>query len=50
MEYYRQLRKAALRTRRKFLYETNVGAGLPVIENLQNLIKAGDKLVAFSGR
>ena len=49
MEYYRQLRKAALRTRRKFLYETNVGAGLPVIENLQNLIKAGDKLVAFSG-
>ena len=49
MEYYRDLRRAALKTRRKFLYETNVGAGLPVIENLQNLIKAGDKLVAFSG-
>ena len=35
--------------RRKFLYETNVGAGLPVIENLQNLIKAGDRLQAFNG-
>ncbi|MFC3914984.1 bifunctional aspartate kinase/homoserine dehydrogenase I [Pseudaeromonas sharmana] len=47
--YYRELRKTALLTRRKFLYETNVGAGLPVIENLQNLIKAGDKLQAFNG-
>ncbi len=49
MEYYKELRRAALKTRRKFLYETNVGAGLPVIENLQNLIKAGDNLVAFNG-
>lgn len=49
MDYYKDLRRAALKTRRKFLYETNVGAGLPVIENLQNLIKAGDKLVSFSG-
>lgn len=49
MDYYRKLRRSALATRRKFLYETNVGAGLPVIENLQNLIKAGDKLVEFSG-
>lgn len=47
--YYRELRRTALLTRRKFLYETNVGAGLPVIENLQNLIKAGDKLQAFHG-
>lgn len=49
MAYYRELRKTAQLTRRKFLYETNVGAGLPVIENLQNLIKAGDKLKAFDG-
>ena len=49
MAYYRELRKTAQLTRRKFLYETNVGAGLPVIENLQNLIKAGDKLKAFAG-
>jgi len=49
LAYYRELRRTALLTRRKFLYETNVGAGLPVIENLQNLIKAGDKLKAFAG-
>ncbi len=49
LSYYRDLRRAAMKTRRKFLYETNVGAGLPVIENLQNLIKAGDQLKAFSG-
>lgn len=49
MEFYKALRRTAQQTRRKFLYETNVGAGLPVIENLQNLIKAGDRLRAFDG-
>ncbi|MCC4263690.1 bifunctional aspartate kinase/homoserine dehydrogenase I [Oceanimonas baumannii] len=49
LDYYRELRRSARATRRKFLYETNVGAGLPVIENLQNLIRAGDQLKAFGG-
>ncbi|MDV2858315.1 bifunctional aspartate kinase/homoserine dehydrogenase I [Oceanimonas sp. AH20CE76] len=49
LDYYRELRRSARSTRRKFLYETNVGAGLPVIENLQNLIRAGDQLKAFGG-
>ena len=31
MNYYHQLRQAAAGSRRKFLYDTNVGAGLPVI-------------------
>ncbi len=31
MDYYHQLRYAAEKSRRKFLYDTNVGAGLPVI-------------------
>ncbi|QHM73952.1 bifunctional aspartate kinase/homoserine dehydrogenase I [Mixta intestinalis] len=47
--YYQQLRSAAEKSRRKFLYDTNVGAGLPVIENLQNLLNAGDELISFSG-
>ncbi|MGD8108020.1 bifunctional aspartate kinase/homoserine dehydrogenase I [Pantoea sp. FN0302] len=47
--YYQQLRAAAAKSRRKFLYDTNVGAGLPVIENLQNLLNAGDELISFSG-
>lgn len=47
--YYQQMRAAAEKSRRKFLYDTNVGAGLPVIENLQNLLNAGDELIKFSG-
>lgn len=49
MEYYCQLRKTARAKHRKFMYETTVGAGLPVIENLQNLIAAGDELDHFNG-
>ncbi|MGF1725979.1 bifunctional aspartate kinase/homoserine dehydrogenase I [Photobacterium nomapromontoriensis] len=49
MAYYQQLRQAARSTRRKFMYDTTVGAGLPVIENLQNLLAAGDELSRFSG-
>jgi len=48
-QYYQQMRAAAAKSRRKFLYDTNVGAGLPVIENLQNLLNAGDELLRFSG-
>ncbi len=47
--YYHQLRDVARSSRRKLMYETTVGAGLPVIENLQNLISAGDELERFSG-
>ncbi|MGR5538363.1 bifunctional aspartate kinase/homoserine dehydrogenase I [Vibrio campbellii] len=49
MTYYHQLRDVARSSRRKLMYETTVGAGLPVIENLQNLISAGDELERFSG-
>ncbi|MCK8421192.1 bifunctional aspartate kinase/homoserine dehydrogenase I, partial [Erwinia amylovora] len=48
-KYYQQMRTAAAKARRKFLNDTNVGAGLPVIENLQNLLNAGDELISFSG-
>lgn len=48
-EYYQALRVAAQKTQRRFLYETTVGAGLPVIDTLQNLIKAGDQLERFEG-
>ncbi|MBD1390591.1 bifunctional aspartate kinase/homoserine dehydrogenase I [Neiella sp. HB171785] len=47
--YYKALRETALRKRRQFLYDTNVGAGLPVIDNLQSLLNAGDQLKTFSG-
>lgn len=49
LSYYRELRQVAQRNRRRFLYETTVGAGLPVIDTLQGLLNAGDELVAFEG-
>ncbi|MBD3586151.1 bifunctional aspartate kinase/homoserine dehydrogenase I [Salinimonas sp. HHU 13199] len=49
IDYYRQLRKTALKTNRQYLYETTVGAGLPVIDNLQKLFSAGDVLHRFEG-
>ncbi|MBO7486650.1 MAG: bifunctional aspartate kinase/homoserine dehydrogenase I [Spirochaetaceae bacterium] len=49
MDFYKQLRVTANKMRRRFLYETNVGAGLPIIDTLQNLFKSGDKLTGFYG-
>lgn len=48
-EYYAAMRETALRQKRQFLYEATVGAGLPVIDNLKNLIYAGDELLRFKG-
>ncbi len=46
---YRDLRRASEILQRKFLYETNVGAGLPVIETLRNLLRGGDRVMRFDG-
>ena len=48
-DYYLQLQKHSIKTHRQFNYETNVGAGLPVIDTFRNLLKAGDALVKFEG-
>lgn len=44
-----ELHSTAMRNNVKFLYETNVGAGLPVISTLKNLIDSGDKIIEISG-
>ena len=49
LAYYREMREAAAKNFRKFLYETNVGAGLPVIDTMQSLIRSGDELETFEG-
>ena len=49
LEYYHQMQQMAAKQQRRFLYETNVGAGLPVIDNLQSLLRAGDELLQFEG-
>jgi aspartokinase/homoserine dehydrogenase 1 len=48
-DYYKAIRAKANEKRRRFLYETNVGAGLPIIDTLQNLYSSGDTLVGFFG-
>lgn len=42
--YYQQLKTSAREYNAKFLFETNVGAGLPVIGTLKDLISSGDKI------
>lgn len=49
LPYYRALRETAARNYRKFLYETNVGAGLPVIDTMVGLMRSGDRLQVFEG-
>lgn len=46
---YLQLKRAAMQAGVKFLYETNVGAGLPVIRVLQDLKDSGDKVYKIEG-
>ena len=42
---YKELKQRALKHGVKFLYETNVGAGLPVISTLNDLRLSGDKII-----
>ncbi len=45
LENYKALKKLAYKRGVKFLYETNVAAGLPVISTLQDLMLSGDKVI-----
>ncbi|MDT5293332.1 MAG: bifunctional aspartokinase / homoserine dehydrogenase 1 [Acidobacteriota bacterium] len=49
LEQYRALRSTARRRNRYFLYETNVGAGLPVIHTLRDLLDTGDEILRIEG-
>ena len=42
---YRELKEIAAKRGVKFLFETNVGAGLPIINTINNLINSGDKIL-----
>ena len=43
-ENYQNLKETARRRGVKFLFETNVGAGLPIINTMNNLINSGDQI------
>lgn len=49
MKDYREIRKAAREKNSHFLYETTVGAGLPVINTLRDLVHTGDEIQQVEG-
>lgn len=44
-EMYRTLKETAIRRNVKFLFETNVGAGLPIINTINALCNSGDRIL-----
>jgi aspartokinase/homoserine dehydrogenase 1 len=48
-EFYQRIRRTALRHNVRFLYETNVGAGLPVINTINDLVAGGDTILKIEG-
>lgn len=43
-QYYQELKSLASRYNVSLLFETNVGAGLPIINTLNDLLKSGDEI------
>ena len=48
-EQYKNLKELADQNSVKFFYETNVGAGLPVLTTLTDLIYSGDRILRIEG-
>jgi aspartokinase/homoserine dehydrogenase 1 len=49
MAYYDELRRASRAGNEHYLYETTVGAGLPIIQTLRDLIQTGDEVTRVEG-
>lgn len=48
-ETYRSLKHAAARANVQYVYETTVGAGLPVVSTLRDLLISGDRIKKIEG-
>lgn len=48
-EYYLDIKQAAQKHNVRFAYEANVGAGLPIIGTIKDLISSGDKILNIEG-
>ena len=46
---YQDLKQLAYQRGVKFMYETNVGAGLPVITTISDLVSSGDRILKIQG-
>ncbi len=48
-EFYATLRNTLEKHNKQFLYETNVGAGLPIIETIKSLYNSGEQITKIRG-
>jgi len=48
-EFYQNLRKLLTTNYKSYLYETNVGAGLPLIDTIRTLHQSGENITAIRG-
>lgn len=48
-DYYRTLRKELSNNQKQYLYETNVGAGLPLIDTIKLLHRSGENITRIKG-
>ena len=48
-EFYKNLRNTLKRNQKEYLYETNVGAGLPLIDNIKLLHLSGENITKIKG-
>lgn len=49
MKYYQHLQEVLQQKKNRYLYETAVGAGLPVISTLRDLLNSGDEVLHIEG-
>jgi bifunctional aspartokinase / homoserine dehydrogenase 1 len=49
LDYYRRLRQANRTVGAHYLYETTVGAALPIVQTLRDLVQTGDEIVEIEG-
>ncbi|WP_124979466.1 homoserine dehydrogenase family protein [Nonlabens xiamenensis] len=47
--FYDQLRMLARQHQRSFAYETNVGAGLPIVQSIADLVACGEEIFTVNG-
>mgnify|MGYP003109038515 FL=1 len=49
LDFYKNLRKTLLEKQKEYLYETNVGAGLPLIDTIKLLHLSGENITRIKG-
>lgn len=49
IEFYKRLKNISIKKNTKFLYSTNVGAGLPIISALRDLADNGENVIKIEG-